>query len=132
MSLKMAQEEDRQDIQDDYEFARSKYRELVEKGDEAIELMLDLARESEHPRAFEVLSTMLKQNAEIADRLMELQKKKKDVTKAESLVPGIPGPQSLTQNNVFVGSTSDLQRMLISKMKNKVIDSDDISDADTN
>ena len=65
------------DIDDDYEFARSKYYNLAEKGDEAIELMMELARESEHPRAFEVLSNMMKQNAEIADRLMDLKRRKK-------------------------------------------------------
>ena len=58
------------DIKDDYAYARSKYYNISEKGDEAIELMLELARDSEHPRAFEVLSNMMKQNAEIADRLM--------------------------------------------------------------
>lgn len=125
--------EESQDIKDDYEFARSKYYELVEKGDEAIELMLDLARESEHPRAFEVLSTMIKQNAEIADRLMDLQKKKKEVKKVEA--SGVPGlvPHQLTQNNVYVGSTTDLQRMLAAKMKAppaQVIIEPDDSDSD--
>lgn len=115
-----------QDVQDDYEFARSKYYELVEKGDEAIDLMLDLARESEHPRAFEVLSTMIKQNAEIADRLMDLQKKKKEVKKFDQLQHGVQQPSQLTQNNVYVGSTTDLQRMLAAKMKKpqEVIDND--------
>ena len=124
--------EESKDIKDDYEFARSKYYDLVQKGDEAIELMLDLARESEHPRAFEVLSTMIKQNAEIADRLMDLQKKKKEVKKMDQ-IGGVPGlaPQQLTQNNVYVGSTTDLQRMLAAKMKAapQVIEPDD-SDAD--
>ena len=68
------------DVKDDYDFARAKYYSLAEKGDEAIELMLELARDSEHPRAFEVLSNMMKQNAEVADRLMELQKKKVAIT----------------------------------------------------
>lgn len=107
------------DVKDDYDYARSKYYNLSEKGDEAIELMLELARDSEHPRAFEVLSNMMKQNAEIADRLMELQKKKKEVEKVDRDSPMIPG---MTQNNVFVGSTSDLQRKLLDKMK--VIDGD--------
>jgi hypothetical protein len=124
--------EESQDIKDDYEFARTKYYELVQKGDEAIELMLDLARESEHPRAFEVLSTMIKQNAEIADRLMDLQKKKKEVKKVEA--SGVPGlvPHQLTQNNVYVGSTTDLQRMLAAKMKApaQVIIEPDDSDSD--
>jgi hypothetical protein len=118
-----------QDVQDDYEFARSKYYELVEKGDEAIELMLDLARESEHPRAFEVLSTMIKQNAEIADRLMDLQKKKKEVKKFDQLSNGTQ-PQQLTQNNVYVGSTTDLQRMLAAKMKKPQEVIDDNPDED--
>jgi len=113
------------DIDDDYEFARSKYYNLAEKGDEAIELMMELARESEHPRAFEVLSNMMKQNAEVADRLMELQKKKKEV-RAESKTPALPN-SNLTQNNVFVGSTTDLQRMLGKKFEEKanVIDAEE-------
>jgi hypothetical protein len=113
------------DIDDDYEFARQKYYDLVDKGDEAIQLMLELARESEHPRAFEVLSNMIKQNAEVADRLMDLQKKKKDILKPDNNTPMLPN--SMTQNNVFVGSTTDLQRMLTSKFENKanVIDSEE-------
>jgi len=112
------------DIDDDYEFARAKYYNLADKGDEAIELMMELARESEHPRAFEVLSNMMKQNAEIADRLMELQKKKKEVQKADN-VQALPN--SMTQNNVFVGSTTDLQRMLAAKFEEKanVIDAEE-------
>jgi len=125
--------EESQDIQDDYEFARSKYYELVQKGDEAIDLMLDLARESEHPRAFEVLSTMIKQNAEIADRLMDLQKKKKEVKKVDALASQQQQkyPSQLTQNNVYVGSTTDLQRMLAAKMKKeRTIDDSDIINTD--
>lgn len=120
--------EESKDIQDDYEFARSKYYELVQKGDEAIDLMLDLARESEHPRAFEVLSTMIKQNAEIADRLMDLQKKKKEVKKSDQTSGAGQQPQQLTQNNVYVGSTTDLQRMLAAKMKSGQVIDNDVSD----
>ena len=118
------------EVQDDYDYARSRYYSLTEKGDEAIDLMLDLARESEHPRAFEVLSTMLKQNAEIADRLMELQKKKKEVRLTDN--PQLPN--SMTQNNVYVGSTTELQRMLHNRIdEKKTIDQDDDdSDSDEN
>jgi hypothetical protein len=113
---------DKDDIDDDYDFARSKYYNLAEKGDEAIDLMMELARESEHPRAFEVLSNMMKQNAEIADRLMELQKKKKEVRLKDA--KGIPN--RLTQNNVYVGSSTDLQRMLLKKMDDaNVIESEE-------
>lgn len=113
------------EIQDDYDYARAKYYNLAEKGDEAIDLMLDLARESEHPRAFEVLSGMIKQNAEIADRLMELQKKTKDVRDTGDQQKQLPN--QMTQNNVYVGSTTDLQRMLHNKIEQKAqtIDNDD-------
>lgn len=102
------------DVDDDYEYARAKYYNLAEKGDEAIDLMMDLARESEHPRAFEVLSNMMKQNAEITDRLMDLQKKKKEIKLDKNGT--LP---KLTQNNVYIGSTTDLQRMLHNKIKEK-------------
>ena len=113
---------DKDQIDDDYDFARANYYKLAEGGQEAIEMMLDLARESEHPRAFEVLSNMMKQNAEITDRLMELQKKKKEVLQV-SQQKGEPA--QLTQNNVFVGSATDLQKMLLDKMNEKIIDQDD-------
>jgi len=115
--------QNKDDIDDDYDFARSKYYNLAEKGDEAIDLMMELARESEHPRAFEVLSNMMKQNAEIADRLMDLQKKKKEVRLKDN-VQALPN--SMTQNNVYVGSTTDLQRMLLKKMEDQnVIDAEE-------
>jgi len=114
------------EINDDYDYARAKYYNLSEKGDEAIDLMLDLARESEHPRAFEVLSNMLKQNAEVADRLMDLQKKKKEVRLIDQ--KQVPNG-NMTQNNVYVGSTTDLQRMLHKRMdENAVIDQDSDED----
>jgi hypothetical protein len=101
------------DLDDDYDFARSQYYNLAEKGQEAIDLMLDVARESEHPRAFEVLANMLKQNAEITEKLIDLQKKVKDVKADPKQMLSAP----TTQNNLFVGSTADLQRMLAAKMK---------------
>ena len=126
---------DENEINDDYDFARAKYYNLADKGDEAIDLMLDLARESESPRAFEVLSNMLKQNAEVADRLMELQKKKKEVRLIDQ--KQLPNG-NMTQNNVYVGSTTDLQRMLHDRINEKSttidqtdeIDNDDIDEED--
>ena len=114
------------EIQDDYDYARARYYNLAEKGDEAIDLMLDLARESEHPRAFEVLSGMLKQNAEIADRLMDLQKKKKEVR----LIDQKQLPNQLTQNNVYVGSTTDLQRMMHKRIEENSTTIDQDTDDD--
>ena len=114
-------EKNKEHIEDDYDFSRDQYYKLVEKGEEAIDLMMDLARESEHPRAFEVLAGMIKTNAEIADRLMDLQKKKKDVNK-ESL-PTTP-QLGVTNNNLFVGSTKDLAKMIEDRQAVKTIDID--------
>jgi hypothetical protein len=111
---------DKDHIDDDYDFARANYYNLVEKGQEGIDLMLDLARESEHPRAFEVLSTMIKNTADVSDKLMALQKQKKEVMKSEQGEQ----PKQLTQNNVFVGSATDLQKMLLKRQEEKVIDAE--------
>lgn len=98
------------EVQSDYEFSRKTYRELVANSNEAIKAMLELALSAEHPRAFEVLSVMLKNTSEITDKLMDLQKKKKDVTKTEggNGTTTIPG-----QTNIFIGSTAELQKHLI-------------------
>lgn len=112
---------DKDHIDDDYDFARANYYNLVEKGQEGIDLMLELARESEHPRAFEVLSNMIKNTADVSDKLMALQKQKKEVLNVNK--PSGEQPSKLTQNNVFVGSATDLQKMLIDR-KEKTIDAE--------
>jgi hypothetical protein len=81
--------------------------------------MMDVARATEHPRAFEVLSGMMKNVADVNGNLLDLHKKKKEYNKEDALKEL---PQGTTNNNLFVGSTSDLQRMLLSK------DSDDEQD----
>tara|TARA_Y100000385_G_scaffold224903_1_gene235223 strand:+ start:455 stop:802 length:348 start_codon:yes stop_codon:yes gene_type:complete len=100
------------DAKDDFEYSRSTYYELLDKGREGLDLMMEVARESEHPRAFEVLSSMIKQQSEVTDRLMDLQKKKVDLNG-----PKKEEKKQLTQNNVFVGSTADLQKMLSGEME---------------
>ena len=105
------------DIKDDYDFARSQYYNLAEKGNEAIDLMMELARESEHPRAFEVLSQTIKNIGDTTEKLMALQKQKKDLQKDEK-----EEARQVTNNNMFVGSTTDLQRMLLNK--DNVIDAE--------
>ena len=75
------------DIDSDYEYIRRSLYGLNDKGDEAIELMLDLARESDHPRAYEVLGQLIKNNAEIAEKLMKLQKSKKEITGGTQEMP---------------------------------------------
>ena len=97
-------------IDADYDRVRRDLFDLAGQGDEAIELMLELARESEHPRAFEVLGQLIKQNAEIGEKILKLHKTKKEVDKVEADVPMLAG--GTTNNNVFIGSTAELQKML--------------------
>ena len=100
----------RSKVDEDYERVRRDLFDLAGQGDEAIELMLELARESEHPRAFEVLGQLIKQNAEIGEKILKLHKTKKEVDKVEADVPALAG--GTTNNNVFIGSTAELQKML--------------------
>lgn len=102
----------------DYEYSRETYYDLIEKGRESLELMIEVARESEHPRAFEVLSNMIKGIADVNGSLIDLNKKYKELQKSDK-----PKESSTTNNNLFVGSTTDLQRMLLGKDE-KVIDAD--------
>jgi len=123
----MSDNKSKEHIENDYDFSRDQYYKLVEKGDEAIDLMLDLARESEHPRAFEVLATMIKTNADIADKLMELQKKRKDINKEDVAVT----PQlGVTNNNLFVGSTKDLAKMIDNRQAARASSATDVIDND--
>ena len=96
-------------VDSDYERVRRDLFDLSEQGDEAIELMLELARESEHPRAFEVLGQLIKNNAEIGEKILKLHKSKKEQDKEDD-VPALT--QGATNNNVFIGSTAELQKML--------------------
>ena len=94
-------------VDNDYKYSRDTYYELVEKGKQSLELMIEVARESEHPRAFEVLSGMIKNISDVNDRLMDLNKKKKDLDRKEE-IKNIAN----TTNNLFVGSTAELQKII--------------------
>ena len=94
-------------IDNDYKYSRDTYYELVEKGKQSLELMIEVARESEHPRAFEVLSGMIKNISDVNDRLMDLNKKKKEIDKKDEIKK-----IANTTNNLFVGSTTELQKLL--------------------
>jgi len=109
---------DSDNIKSDYEYSRDTYYNLLEKGKESLELMIEVARESEHPRAFEVLSGMMKNMADINDKLMDLNKKNKDINKKDE-----PKQLGNTTNNLFVGTTTDLQR-LIQQESGVVIDAE--------
>ena len=97
-------------VDNDYKYSRDTYYELVEKGKQSLELMIEVARESEHPRAFEVLSGMIKNISDVNDRLMDLNKKKKDLDRKEE-IKNIAN----TTNNLFVGSTAELQKLLMNE-----------------
>ena len=96
---------DKDEVQDDYEYARGNLYLLVDKGQEAVNGALDLAMSSDHPRAYEVAGQLIKHVGDVADKLMALQKDKKAV-KEES------AKKVVTNNSLFVGSTADLQKML--------------------
>lgn len=97
-------------IDDDYEYSREVYYDLIEKGRDGIEEMLELAKQSEHPRAFEVLSQMIKNVSDVSDRLMALNTAKKKIEYMDK--PKALENQGTTNNNIFIGSTTELQRFL--------------------
>ena len=101
-----------EDPQKDYEYSRAQLYTLVEKGQEAVNGILDVANDSMHPRAFEVAGQLIKHVADTTDKLVDLQKKMKDLDEDKS------GPKNVT-NAMFVGSTSDLQKMLKQMGKDK-------------
>ena len=100
------------DVKKDYEYTRGNLYSLIEKGQEAINGILELAQESEMPRAYEVAGQLIKNVADATDKLMELQKKLKDVEEEKQS----KGP-STVNNALFVGSTAELAKMLKSGLK---------------
>jgi hypothetical protein len=97
------------DAQDDYNYSRANYYNLIEKGNEALEGILEVAREGQHPRAYEVAGNMLKNLSDMTDKLLLLQKQKKELEGNKAEVQ-----QVNVEKAVFVGSTSDL----LKKIKN--------------
>ena len=95
------------DIEKDYKYTRGKLYSIIEKGQEAINGILELAQESEMPRAYEVAGQLIKNVADATDKLMDLQKKLKDVNEEKET----KGPTTVN-NSLFVGSTAELQKFL--------------------
>jgi len=95
------------DIEKDYEYTRGNLYSIIEKGQEAINGILELAQDSEMPRAYEVAGQLIKSVSDATDKLMDLQKKLKDVEEETK----IKGP-STVNNALFVGSTAELQKLL--------------------
>ena len=94
------------DIEKDYDYTRANLYSLIEKGQESLNGIMELAGESASPRAYEVAGQIIKSVADTTDKLMELQKKVKEVDEEKGK------PTQVTNNAVFVGSTSDLSKML--------------------
>ena len=95
------------DIEKDYEYTRGNLYSIIEKGQEAINGILELAQDSEMPRAYEVAGQLIKSVSDATDKLMDLQKKLKDVEEENKQ----KGP-STVNNALFVGSTAELQKLL--------------------
>ena len=99
------------DVKKDYDYTRGNLYSIIEKGQEAINGILELAQESEMPRAYEVAGQLIKNVADATDKLMDLQKKLKDVEEEKQKGP------STVNNALFVGSTADLAKMLKNGLK---------------
>ena len=97
------------DIDNDYKYQRKQFYNLVEKGSTAIDGILEIAREGEHPRGYEVAGNLIKQVAEVSEKLGDLQEKMRKLKE----VPN-NAPKNVT-NALFVGSTTELQKMLKGK-----------------
>ena len=95
------------DAEKDYKYARAQLYSLIEKGQETLNGVMELAGESASPRAYEVAGQVLKSTADITDKLADLQKKMKDLDQDKP-----KGPSNVTINALFVGSTSELSKML--------------------
>ena len=95
------------DAEKDYKYARAQLYSLIEKGQETLNGVMELAGESASPRAYEVAGQVLKSTADITDKLADLQKKMKDLDEDKP-----KGPNTVTNNALFVGSTSELSKML--------------------
>lgn len=99
--------EEKNDIKKDYEYTRANLYSLIEKGQEAINGIMELAGEGGSPRAYEVAGQLIKSVADTTDKLIDLQKKLKDVEEET-----VKTTNNVTNNAVFVGSTSDLSKLL--------------------
>ena len=97
------------DINTDYDYSRENYYNLIEKGQEAIQGILDIAKEGQHPRAYEVAGQLIGQVGQTVDKLQDLQKKLKDLKELPKTA------NANIKNALFVGSTAELQKMLNKK-----------------
>ena len=104
--VKKERESDKDDRQKDYEYTRGELYTLIDQGQEAVRGALEVAQESGHPRAYEVAVAAMKHVADMTEKLQDLHKKMKDLDEEKK------GPSRVTNNAMFVGSTTELQKML--------------------
>ena len=109
------------DVDNDYKYSRENYYNLIERGQEAIEGILDVAKEGQHPRAYEVAGALIKNVADTVDKLQDLQKKLKDLKELPK------SANNNIKNALFVGSTNELQKMLARKKEDESIKSKNIT-----
>lgn len=102
------------DPQKDYEYSRGQLYSLISKGQEAVDGILEIAQESGHPRAFEVAGQLIKSVGDVTDKLIDLQKKMKDLD-----APTKNGPTTVN-NSLFVGSTAELSKLIKQGLLNSV------------
>jgi hypothetical protein len=98
-----------EDVKSDYKYSRENFYSLIERGQDAIDGIIDLAKESEHPRTYEVAGQLIKNVGEVTEKLLDLQKKLKDLKEVPNTAP-----RNVT-NALFVGSTAELQKVLKNK-----------------
>ena len=104
---------DKEDVDNDYENARKNFYSLINKGNTAIDGILNLAKESEHPRSYEVAGQLIKVVGDTTQELLKLQKNLKELNKVDDIAP-----RNVT-NALFVGSTSELQKLINGKKEGK-------------
>ena len=98
---------DKNQLKKDYEYTRGNLYTLIDKGQEAVDGILELAQESDQPRAYEVAGQLIKHVGDVADKLVDLQKKVNEIEN-----PGKGKQTEVTNNTMFVGSTADLAKFL--------------------
>ena len=112
-SVPRIEDTNKSDVDNDYKYSRDNYYDLIQKGQEAIEGILEIAKEGQHPRAYEVAGQLITNVAQTVDKLQDLQKKLKDLKDL---------PKTANQNiknALFVGSTAELQKMLRKESEKK-------------
>jgi hypothetical protein len=112
-SIEIAPIDSPNDPQKDYEYSRGQLYSLISKGQEAVDGILEIAQESGHPRAFEVAGQLIKSVADTTDKLIDLQKKMRDLDSPQK------GPTTVN-NSLFVGSTAELSKLIKQGLLNNV------------